>query len=177
MSRIDLTPTSVYDAYKRMIKFRYRGIEVECSTEAEAKSVLAYIAEQDEKRRVQNRSLLEVAIASVTDAEKRERNPWNGDLFWKFIESLGDSQKLILSQLILKRSLKDKELRNLLDLQDNKQLAGVMSGISKQAAGHNVPARAVFKIENESKSGNVMKNYVVSLDFLRIANEMNWPDE
>ena len=177
MSRIDVTQPSVYDAYKRMIKFRYRGIEVECSTEAEAKSVLAYIAEQDEKRRVQNRSLLEVAIASVSDAEKRERNPWNGDLFWKFIESLGDSQKLILSKLILKRSLKDKELRNLVGVKDNKQLAGVMSGISKQAAAHNIPARAVFKIENESKAGEVTKTYVVSLDFLRIANEMNWPDE
>jgi hypothetical protein len=120
---------------------------------------------------------LEVAIASVSDAEKRERNPWNGDLFWKFIESLGDSQKLILSKLILKRSLKDKELRNLVGVKDNKQLAGVMSGISKQAAAHNIPARAVFKIENESKAGEVTKTYVVSLDFLRIANEMNWPDE
>ena len=177
MGRIDVTQTSVYDAYKRMIKFRYRGIEVECSTEAEAQSVLACIAEQDEKRRVQNRSLLEVAIASVSDAEKRERNPWNGDLFWKFIENLGDSQKLILSKLILKRSLKDKELRNLVGVKDNKQLAGVMSGISKQAAAHNIPARAVFKIENESKAGEVTKTYVVSLDFLRIANEMNWPDE
>ena len=160
-----------------MIKFRYRGIEVECSTEAEAKSVLADIAEQDEKRRVQNRSLLEVAIATVTDAEKRERNPWNVDLFWKFIESLGDSQELILKKLILKRSLNDKELRNLVGVKDNKQLAGVMSGISKQAAAHNIPARAVFKIENESKAGEVAKTYVVSLDFLRIANGMNWPDE
>jgi hypothetical protein len=56
-------------------------------------------------------------------------------------------------------------------------LAGVLSGISKQAGANNISARSVFNIENESKSGEVTKTYVVSLDFLRIANEMNWPDQ
>jgi hypothetical protein len=160
-----------------VIRFRYRGIEVECSTEAEAKSVLGHIAEEDGKRRLQNRSLLEVAAASIAGMDKPEVSPWTGELFWKFIENLGDSQKRVLSQLILKRSLRDEELRQFLHLDNNKQLAGVMSGISKQAAAHNVPARSVYKIENESKSGEVTKTYVASFDFLRIANQMNWPDE
>jgi hypothetical protein len=160
-----------------VIKFRYRGIEVECSTEAEAKSVLAHIREDDDKRRFQNRSFLEVAIESVAGMKKQETTPWSGDLFWKFIGGLGDSQEHVLSQLTLMRSLRDEELRQFLHLDNNKQLAGVMSGISKQAAAHSVPARSVYKIENESKSGEVTKTYVVSLDFLRIANEMNWPDE
>lgn len=179
LKRVDSqTPSGVYNALRRsVIKFRYRGIEVECSTEAEAKSVLGHIAEEDEKRRLQNRSLLEAAIASVAGMNKPETTPWTRDLFWKFIESLGDSQKRVLSQLIFKRSLRDEELRQFLHLDNNKQLAGVMSGISKQAAAHSVPARAVYKIENESKSGEVTKTYVISLDFLQIANQMNWPDE
>jgi hypothetical protein len=120
---------------------------------------------------------LEAAIESVAGVKKQETTPWTGDLFWKFIGSLGDTQRRVLSQLTCKRSLRDEELRRFLHLDNNKQLAGVMSGISKQAAACTVPARAVYKIENESKSGEVTKTYVVSLDFLQIANEMNWPDE
>ncbi len=160
-----------------MIKFRYRGIEVECSTEAEAKSLLAHLTQEEEKRRLRNRSVLELAIASVIDKDKSKAASWSGELFWEFMDSLGDTQKRVLSVLVLKRSLSDKELRQFLKLDDNKQLAGVLSGISKQAAAHKLPARAVYKIENESKSGEIAKTYAVSLDFLRIANEMNWPDE
>jgi hypothetical protein len=62
-------------------------------------------------------------------------------------------------------------------LETNKQLAGVLSGISKQAAAHDIPARAVYKIERESKSGALTKTYLAALEFLQIANQMNWPDE
>lgn len=160
-----------------MIKFRYGRIEVECATEEEATHVFRQMLAEDEKRRLRNRSALEVAIGSVVGEGKSDATPWTGELFWKFMNSLGDSQKRVLSGLVLKRSLSDKELRELLKLDDNKQLAGVLSGVSKQAAAHNVPARAVYKIENESNSGEIAKTYAVSLDFLRIANEMSWPDE
>jgi hypothetical protein len=159
-----------------MIKFRYGRIEVECATEEEATHVFQQMLAEDEKRRLQNRSVLEVAIASVVGSDKSGR-PWTTDLFWKFIDSLGKTQKRVLSLLVTKRSLSDVQLRKLLNLQDNKELAGVLSGISKQAGANDIPARAVYKIENESKSGEIVKTYAVSLDFLRIANEMNWPDE
>jgi hypothetical protein len=160
-----------------MIKFRYGRIEVECATQDEATHVFQQMLAEDEKRRLQNRSVLEVAIASVMGKDKMQPTPWTPELFWSFINSLGDAQKLVLSGLVLKRSLSDKDLRRLLNLDDNKQLAGVLSGISKQAGANNISARSVFNIENESKSGEVTKTYVVSLDFLRIANEMNWPDQ
>jgi hypothetical protein len=79
--------------------------------------------------------------------------------------------------LVLERSLSDKQLRQLLNFGDNKQLAGVLSGISKQAAAHRISARAVFNVENEFKSGDVTKTYVVAPDFLRLANDTNWPAE
>jgi len=113
----------------------------------------------------------------VVGNEKSEARPWTGDLFWKFIESLGKTQKRVLGLLVTKRSLSDVQLRKLLNLHDNKELAGVLSGISKQAGANKIAARSVYKIENESKSGEIAKTYAVSLDFLRIANEMNWADE
>jgi hypothetical protein len=160
-----------------MIRFRYGRIEVECATEEEATHVFQQMLAEDEKRRLQNRSVLEVAIASVVGSDKSGARPWTTDLFWKFIDSLGKTQKRVLSLLVTKRSLSDVQLRKLLNLHDNRELAGVLSGISKQAGANEIPARAVYKIENESKSGEIVKTYAASLDFLRIANEMNWPDE
>jgi hypothetical protein len=87
---------------------------------------------------------------------------------------LGESQKLVLQALLKNDKLTDTRLRNLLHLESNKQLAGVLSGISKQAAAHDIPARAVFKIENESKSGKVTKSYVTAPEFSWIALENNW---
>ena len=42
-------------------------------------------------------------------------------------------------------------------------------------ASSNLPARAVFTIENESKSGETKKTYVVSNHFLETATENNCP--
>ncbi len=65
--------------------------------------------------------------------------------------------------------------REAVGVDTNQRLAGVLSGLSKQAATFNLPARAVFTIENESKSGETKKTYVVSNHFLETATENNWP--
>ena len=66
-------------------------------------------------------------------------------------------------------------LREAVGVSANQQLAGVLSGVSKQAAALDLSARAVFTIENESKSGETTKTYVVSKHFLATANTCNWP--
>jgi len=104
-------------------------------------------------------------------------SPWTAEIFLMFIESLGDSQKCILALLIQDHRITDEKLRRALKLDSNQQLAGVLSGESKQAAAHNIPARAVYFIENESKSGETTKTYVAAMDFLRMAQERNWPAE
>jgi hypothetical protein len=86
-------------------------------------------------------------------------------------------QERALGQLVRQHTATDEELRQFLNLETNKQLAGVLSGISKQAAAHDIAARSVYKIERESKRGTVTKTYLVALEFLQIANQMNWPDE
>ena len=51
----------------------------------------------------------------------------------------------------------------------NKQLAGILSGLSKQAAACHLSAREVFTIENESKAGETSKTYVIARHFLAMA--------
>ena len=86
-------------------KFHYGRIQVECETDEQADHVFQQMLAEDEKRRVQNRSMLEVAIASVIGKDKSEATLWTGELFWKFMDSLGDAQKRFLSQLVTKGSI------------------------------------------------------------------------
>ena len=158
-----------------MIRFRRGRTEIECSTEAEAAAMYRVIAAEDDKRRRENP--LEAAISSVIGLDKPKPDPWTADLFWKFIQSLGKLQERALGQLVRQHMATDEQLRQFLNLETNKQLAGVLSGISKQAAAHDIAARSVFKIERESNRGTVTKTYLAALEFLQIANQMNWPDE
>jgi len=161
-----------------MIKFQHRGMQFECNTAEEASELVKRLRAEDEKKlRRGRRSPVANLLADVIGLDETHASPWNRASFWTFLESLGDPQRRVLALLVRKRRLTDEQLREALQLRDNRQLAGVLSGISKQAGAHNLPARAVYKIENESKSGQVTKTYLVALDFLQIAGQMNWPDE
>jgi hypothetical protein len=160
-----------------MIKFRVDDMQFECDTADEVTELLKQLqAEKEKKVRRERRSPMVALIADLAGWDETHTSPWNRTSFWTFLESLGEPQKRVLTLLVQKRRLKDEELREALHLDSNTQLAGVLSGISKQAGAHNLPARAVFTIENEAKGGQVTKSYVVALDFLRIATEMNWPE-
>ena len=67
------------------------------------------------------------------------------------------------------------QLRHAVGVETNQQLAGILSGLSKQAAACHLPAREVFTIENESKSGETTKTYVIARHFLETATANNWP--
>ncbi len=159
-----------------MIKIPFKGGYIECATPAEAIEVLKHLAAEEEKRvRARNPSLLEAMAASL--GGHVVQSPWTRGSFWKFVDSLGDSQTRALSLLVRKRKVTDEEMRRHLRLDSNQALAGVLSGISKQAGALNIPARSVYVVEDERKSGEVTKTYAVALDFLGMAMEMNWPPD
>jgi hypothetical protein len=158
-----------------MIKFRFADMQFECDTADEAAELLKRLQVEEEKKlRRAQRSPMANLIADLAGWDETHTSPWNRTSFWTFLESLGEPQKRVLTLLVQKRRVTDEELREVLQVESNMQLAGILSGISKQAGAHNLPARAIFTIENERKSGQVTKTYVVALDFLRIATEMNW---
>lgn len=165
------------------IKIPFNGQYIECSTPAEAIAVLKYLNDEDSKKITHRVPGIASTFTGPTSAIAQLLNDtvytsaWTRESFWKFIENLGDSQKRIL--VLLKRNTKvsDEALRKALKLDSNQALAGVLSGISKQAGILNIPARAVYTVEDERKGGELSKTYVAANDFLRIANEMNWPEE
>lgn len=100
---------------------------------------------------------------------------WTADRFRAFIDRLGKPQKLALGLLVTKRSVTDEDLRKALDVSGNQALAGVLSGISKQAIALFIPPRAIFNFENFRAGGKRRSEYLVQDEFRKIAADLNWP--
>lgn len=159
-----------------MIKIRHKGAEIECETVEEAAELLKRLLAEEQKTII--RKTTETGLAHLFDLDggKPEISCWTRETFWKFIESLGEPQTSILEALAERKGkVSDEELREICEVQSNQQLAGILSGISKQASAVNVPARSVYSIETELKASGYCKFYSIAPDFLNMAKEMNWP--
>jgi hypothetical protein len=100
---------------------------------------------------------------------------WTPELFEAFLRRLGDSQKTALAVLVTHQYVTDEHLRKELGVSGNQALAGVLSGISKQAAALGFSARNVFNFENFRKVGRRRSLYRVAEEFAEITAKMNWP--
>lgn len=150
-----------------MIIVRYKDTIIECGTAAEAAAVTKELHAQD--------GAAPLSVLSVLRA--MALGPWKNKLFWEFIGSLGEPQKQILALLAKNKRMTAGDLCKAMGVKDNNQLSGLLSGISKQAAAHDVSARSVYTIENETRAGEMRKTYGVTPEFLRIAEVNNWPDD
>ena len=160
-----------------MYKIQHGTITVICDSQAEFEHAMGYIRKDlDAQPKAQYPPAMAKAIENVMGIQGLvDRNPWTHRVFSDFITAVGDSQRMVLALLVRQTRATDSQLREAVGVSTNQQLAGVLSGVSKQAAAFDLPARAVFTIENESKSGETTKTYVVSKHFLATANTNNWP--
>jgi hypothetical protein len=101
--------------------------------------------------------------------------PWAPEIFIRFIDRLGPPQQKALAFLVSGGRVTDEDLRETVGAANNQALAGILSGISKQAAGLEIPARDIFRIENLRIGGKRQSIYIVADKFQAIASEMNWP--
>ena len=136
-----------------MIRIKHGGFEVFCDNASEAAELLRQMDKQN----------------------ATNRTPWNGLRFANFIDSLGDKQRDLLKLLLSEKRVSAQVLSAFCGVDSNQRLAGVLSGISKQAAAHDIPARAVFGIDNEYTSGKAEKFYVAAQEFIEAAADSNWP--
>ena len=161
-----------------MYKIEHGQIKITCDRPEEFERVMDYIrrdlGDQPKVQRVPG--FVEVlGNAAGLGGRIIDENPWTHRVFSDFVTAIGKSQTTVLALLVRQTRATDSQLREAVGVNTNQQLAGVLSGLSKQAAACNLPAREVFTIENESKSGETVKTYVVSKHFLETAAENNWP--
>jgi hypothetical protein len=160
------------------IKFKYRGELFIADTPEEAVRMRALLKKQDEQgerdrfaKGVMDNIREKYREAEIQAAELQ----WTPALFRRFIERLGRPQQTALSVLVTRHYMEDEELREALNVPDNQTLAGVLSGISKQATSIGIPFRAIFTFQNFRNGGKRRSTYAITNNFLEIATEMNWP--
>lgn len=159
------------------IRFKYGGMSFTADTPEEVVQTLALFKERDAEaaqKRVWAKYGGKVEQMKAFIAEEAE-TPWTPEVFLSFVDRLGDSQQAALALLVTRRRVADDELRKALRVSGNQALAGVLSGISKQAAALNIPARSIFSFENLRNAGKRRSTYVIADKFLEIASNMNWP--
>jgi hypothetical protein len=163
------------------IKFKYRGVQYAADTPDEAAKLMSLLREQDNalvKEQAMKKALRSAGVRTgniIEELAEMVQNPWTPGVFTEFIERLGARQKTALAFLIERRQVTDVELRAELGLSNNQMLAGVLSGISKQAAAINIPARTIFHFQNIRNAEGRRNTYSIAEQFLEAASEMSWP--
>jgi hypothetical protein len=161
------------------ITFKYGGASFTVDTPQEAAEILALLKRHEAEAAIeQARSRFSQYMQEDhhrVSAYDESKFVWTRDRFSAFIERLGDAQKLVLALLVTKRSVTDEQLRNSLKVPGNQALAGILSGISKQAVALYIPPRVIFDSENFRSGGKRRNDYLVADEFKKIAAAMNWP--
>ena len=153
-----------------MFKITRGSTTFSCDTPDELKHLMDEIRQDEADQPSVLAAVVARAMGHIPD-----RNPWTPGVFSTFVSAIGPSQTTVLAWLVRHTRATDAQLRQVVGVETNQQLAGVLSGVSKQAAACYLPAREVFTIENESKSGETTKTYVIARHFLEMAAAQNWP--
>ena len=153
-----------------MYTITHRSLTITCDTPEEFQHAMDVIRRDEADQPSVLAAVVARAMGHIPD-----RNPWTPRVFSAFVSAIGPSQTTVLAWLVRHTRATDAQLRQVVGVETNQQLAGVLSGVSKQAAACHLPAREVFTIENESKSGETTKTYVIARHFLEMAAAQNWP--
>ena len=157
-----------------MFKITHGPLTITCDTPAELQHAMDVIR-KDVADQPKGQNLPELLAQAMGWISMPDHNPWTPRVFSDFVSAIGTSQTTVLVWLVRHTRATDAQLRQAVGVETNQQLAGVLSGLSKQAAACHLPAREVFTIENESKSGETTKTYVISRHFRDMATAHNWP--
>ena len=185
------TQFTIFRNMAKQITFTFDGATFTADTEERAARLFRLLKEQtaqaDQARQRIEETSRRLAAArfaaehgSAADKmelaiQEEEQAAWTPEKFMSFMERLGEPQIAALRVLLKRRRVTDEELRKALKVSGNQALAGLLSGISKQAAAVGIPARAIFTIENLRNAGKRRNIYAVSDKFLYIASLMNFP--
>jgi hypothetical protein len=107
----------------------------------------------------------------------REDMPWTGEEFTRFTGRIQLQQRRFLAALLQSGPawMEAAELRGLLDIPDNKVLAGMLSGIAKVALIFAIEPRRVYTQDTRHRHGKPYRVYRINSEFQRTAATHSWP--
>jgi hypothetical protein len=172
------------------ITFEYKGVTYTADTPKEADEMLSLVKKREvqlkqEVKKKKAEAWMEWMLSrapryrqeadQLISSYDESKFQWTPDYFRALINRLGTPQKTALAVLVTQRSLTDEQLRKVLNVNNNQALAGILSGISKQATALFIPPRAIFDFENFRVGGKRRSDYLVVDEFRQIAATMQWP--
>lgn len=140
-------------------EIEYKGKTVRCRTVEDAQRLLRE---------------LEGGRMSKDDA------PWTKEEFANFTGRIQLQQRRLLAKLLEYGTtawLEDRKLRDMLDIPDNKALAGVLSGLSKVALIFDIDPRKVYVQKTLYRHSKPSRLYQVTSGFLQAAARYHWPSK
>lgn len=110
----------------------------------------------------------------------REAKPWSDEEFLNFTGRIHVPQRRLLAKLLEigpRQSLEDSSLRELLELPDNRSLAGSLSGISKVALMFDIEPRRVYITSTVYRHSKPHRSYQITPEFAEAAARHKWPSK
>lgn len=167
------------------IRIEHGGVTYTVDTPEEATRLVDHLHKYEDMKAQQEGqdADLRKVIPNTPGLNSLPVNPWSKEVFWDFVTSLGPSQKAILSTLLIyggsNDGVSDELLRKEAGVGTNQALAGILSGLSKQAARLGLSPRDVFWFQSSrgaARSNRARRSvYHIDLSFLAMACELHWP--
>lgn len=102
---------------------------------------------------------------------------WTHDTVMELLEALGSQQHSFLKALHNSDKLTSGELKNILGLDSELALAGVLSGLSKQVKNTGFAPSDLYSVTVSWSGKTKTRTFKLSVEFGAAASELGWPDE
>jgi hypothetical protein len=148
------------------IEFMHRGKRYKADTAGEAAEMRQLLEQQDREAGTTSFGFLSAFLPRM----------WNPDEALELVEGLGELQKEFLAKLMAGASLPSEMLYLSMKLDSEVALAGVISGLSKQARkmGHN--SRELYEVQVEWTGKTKERFFRIQPGFKMALDEIGWPD-
>lgn len=162
---LDYSLRFMYDTlrYRRAsllaIEFEHRGKKYRADTPKEAAELQALLDRQD------------------AESGRERIKMWSADVTMEFLEGLGEMQKAFLSVLVQGSNVSSKKMVEALRLKSEVALAGVISGLSKQARKMNINPHDLYVVEVEWTSEGKDRSFRMLEGFRESLIELGWPED
>lgn len=138
-----------------MPKYLINGVEVECAPQDAA-------------------NLLQALTGN--GSKSKERSMWrtlDEESYRDFVSRLHKNQKKLLRILLDEKStMNDKELLKALGKTDNREIGGILAGVSRNAGRARIPLEAILGIETRHSEEGRTKLYTLTAEFRRLNGEL-----
>ena len=146
------------------IEFKYKGTTWRADTPEEAVALRNELEKSDK------------AFEPAFERMDHLADFWTPDKFMDLVNGIGPLQQRLLVTIARKPGITSSELVRALGVNSDVALAGVISGLSKQAKQLGVEPKHLFQINVTWKGKTKTRTFILDDFFLGAGADQNWPD-